>query len=121
MRIQIVCSKTDQLRQGDELVVARTHSSTCPVGMLELYLSRTSMGQSDKHFLFQPIQHTKKGDNLRNSGRISYTCLRDLFNKKLKDLGFPAEEFGLHSLRAGGATAAANAKVLDQLFNRHKR
>jgi len=32
---------------------------------------------------------------------------------KLLFLGFPAQEFGLHSLRLGGATAAGNAKVPD--------
>ena len=29
--------------------------------------------------------------------------------------------FGMHSLRAGGATAAANAGVPDRLFKRHGR
>ena len=29
------------------------------------------------------------------------------------------KQFGMHSLRAGGATAAANAGVLDRLFKRH--
>ena len=47
--------------------------------------------------------------------------MRDLFRKKLADLGFPPNEFGLHSLRAGGATAAANAKVPDRMFKRHGR
>ena len=31
------------------------------------------------------------------------------------------KEFGLHSLRSGGATAAANAGVPDRLFKRHGR
>jgi len=39
----------------------------------------------------------------------------------MSDLGFPAHEFGLHSLRAGGATAAVNASVLDRIFKRHGR
>ena len=39
MKIRILTSKTDQLRQGDELVVARTGSSTCPVAMLEHYMA----------------------------------------------------------------------------------
>ena len=30
-------------------------------------------------------------------------------------------KFGVHSLRAGGATAAAQAGVLDRLFKRHGR
>jgi len=35
--------------------------------------------------------------------------------------GFPAKLFGLHSLRSGGATAAANAGVNDRLFKHHGR
>ena len=38
---------------------------------------------------------------LRRTGKIRYSCLRELFNKKLKQLDFPAESFGLDSLRAG--------------------
>ena len=34
-------------------------------------------------------------------------------------LGFPSRLFGLHSLRSGGATAAANAGVNDRLFKPH--
>ena len=36
-------------------------------------------------------------------------------------MGFLAQKFGLHSLRSGGATAAANAKVPDWIFKRHGR
>ena len=35
MTLRIPHSKTDQLRKGDELVIARTGNSTCPVAMLE--------------------------------------------------------------------------------------
>ena len=70
----------------------------------------------DERFLFRPILKTKKGEKLRESGRISYSCLRDQFRKKLTELGFPAEEFGLHSQRSGGASATANAKVPDRLL-----
>ena len=121
MRIKILQSKTDQLRQGDELVIARTGNLTCPVAMMEKYMGRTGMALDDQRYLFRPIQKTKKGESLRQSGKISYTCLRELFKKKLTDLGLPPSKFGLHSLRAGGATAAANAKVPDRLFKRHGR
>ena len=50
MKIHILTSKTDQLRQGDELVVARTGSSTCPVAMLERYMAITGMSWSDQGF-----------------------------------------------------------------------
>ena len=42
----------------------------------------------------------------------------DLF-KKMFALGLKATEFGLHSLRSGGATTAINAGVPDRLFKRH--
>ena len=48
MKIKIIRSKTDQLRQGDEVLVARTKSSTCPVDMIERYLSRKSTQWSDQ-------------------------------------------------------------------------
>ena len=120
MKIKIIQSKTDQLRQGDELVIARTGNPTCPVAMLEIYMNRTGMSWEEQRYLFRPIQRTKNGESLRQSGKISYTCLRDLF-KKIADLGLPPSNFGLHSLRAGGATAATNAKVPDRLFKRHGR
>ena len=121
LKIRIRQSKTDQLRQGSELLIARTKSITCPVAMLERYMERTSTKWNDECFLFRPIQKTKNGETLRRSGKISYSCLRDLFNKKLESLGFTATDFGLHSLRAGGATAAANAGIPDRLFKRHGR
>ena len=119
MKIKILKSKTDQLRQGDELLIARTGNRTCPVAMLERYMHRIAMAPDDQRFLFRPIQRTKHDESLRQSGKISYTCLRDLFKTKIADLGLPPSNFGLHSLRAGGATAAANAKVPDRLFKRY--
>ena len=100
-------------------MIARTRSSTYPVALLESYIKQTGMSWDDHRFLFQPIQKTKKGDMLRGSGQISYSCLRDLFWKKLDCLGFLSGDFGLHSLQAGGASAATNAKVPGRLFKRH--
>ena len=62
MKLCILTSKTDQLRQGNELVVARTGSSTCPVSMLERYMAITGMSWSDQGFFFRPIQKTKNGE-----------------------------------------------------------
>ena len=47
------------------------------------------------------------------------SCIRELLLKKISELGFDPKQFGLHSLRMGGATAAANAWVPDYLFKRH--
>ena len=122
MSIRIDRSKTDQLRKGDEVMVARTGDLTCPVAMLEKYLQRTGMTLQDQAYLFRPITNSKRaGEALRRTGKISYTCLREQFKGKLHQLGFDPRVFGLHSLRAGGATAAANAGIPDRNFKRHGR
>ena len=61
MTTKITRSKTDQLRLGDSVVVARMGTLTCPVDTLECYLSRTAIALDDKEFLFRPIQSTKNG------------------------------------------------------------
>jgi len=73
----------------------------------------------EQRFVFRPICKSKMGERLRDSGSISYTCLWEQFKKKVGELGYNPTDFGLHSLRAGGATRAANAGVSDRLFKRH--
>ena len=75
----------------------------------------------NQHFLFWAICSLKTGESQRESGCISYTCLREQFRKKLKDLGYNPEKFALRSLRASGLTAAVNAGVPDRNFKRHGR
>ena len=55
MKIKILHSKTDQRRQGDEILVARTTNSTCPMAILERYMEMTGMSWEDQRFLFRPI------------------------------------------------------------------
>lgn len=38
---------------------------------------------------------------------MSYSTAKDIFKKALQQISFEKSKFGLHSLRAGGATAAA--------------
>ena len=118
--IRIPKSKTDQLRQGNEVVIARTGSETCPVTMLEKYIRRAKIDLSSELYLFRPIVGSKV-QRLRDSGQLTYTRLRELLKTKLEELGYPSTEFGVHSLRAGGATAAAGSGVSDRLFKRHGR
>jgi hypothetical protein len=47
--------------------------------------------------------------------------VRELFLGKLQSLGYDSSLYGVHSLRAGGATLAANSGVLDRMFKRHGR
>ena len=77
--------------------------------------------KNSKLFLFRQITKTKSGEYLRDYGAISYTTLREQFKTKVKHLGYQAYKFGIHSLRAGGASTVANADVPDRLFKRHGR
>ena len=72
-------------------------------------------------YIFRAIVNTKAGERLRRSGHLSYTRVRELMKQKLSSMGYDAKKFGMHSFRAGGATAAANAGVPDRLFKRHGR
>ena len=121
MQVKIPKSKTDQYRDGASVLVARTNSPTCPVAMLERYYAMASLEQSSSAYVFRGIVSTKSGERLRKSGKISYTRVRELMLSKIASLGYDASKFGMHSFRAGGATAAANAGIKDRLFKRHGR
>lgn len=46
MTIKVEKSKTDQLSQGDEVIIAQTDGSACPVSILLDYLSRLNIDPS---------------------------------------------------------------------------
>ena len=121
MVIRILSSKTDQLRQGDEVVVVRSGSATCPVARLEQYYKLAAFDPASTKQLFRAIIHTKNGEKLRESGSLSYTRIRELLQSKLQSLGYDAALYGTHSFRAGGATLAANQGIQDRMFKRHGR
>ena len=81
------------------MLVARTRYSTCPVAMIEHYLLWN--GVTSSSFSDQYNGPRELGKTLKCSGKISYSYLRDLFKNKLTDLGYPAKEFSLHSLKVG--------------------
>ena len=121
MEIFVESSKTDQFREGAWVPIARTNSDICPVAMLERYFRLANIqGHSDK-LLFRGLTSTKQGYCLCPSGDLSYTRVRELGLEKLQELGLDPKQFGLHSLRSGGASAAANTGIPDRWFKRHGR
>ncbi|KAL5463210.1 hypothetical protein EMCRGX_G032089 [Ephydatia muelleri] len=121
MVLSIRSSKTDQFREGDSLLVGRTGAITCPVQMMERYFRMGHLNGESHDRVFRAIVNSKGGEMLRKSGGLSYSRLRELLLAKIAMLGMDPLQFGMHSLRAGGATAAANAGVPDRLFKRHGR
>ena len=52
---------------------------------------------------------------------ISYSTIRWTFRRDQLSHGVEPSKFGLHSLRSGGTTMAANNGVNDRIFQRHGR
>ena len=75
LTIQIPCSKTDQLSQVNEAVVAKTGSKTCPMAILVTYIQRVQMDSDQK--LFRPI-FSGRCEKLRKTGGITYSRMREL-------------------------------------------
>ena len=119
----LVQSKTDIYREGREVVISRTGTVTCPVNMLERYLCMAKINVDSDEFIFRSISYCKSTDDykLRNSGSISYTRAREILLEALGSVGVDKSLFGLHSLRSGGASAAAAAGIEDRIFKKHGR
>ena len=101
-------------------MIARTSSKLCPVAMMERYLNLAQIaGQDLPHF--RGITNTHSGGKLRKGGSISHNRMREVVLDMLSAVGLDKCKFGLHSLRSGGALAAANAGVPDCMFKWHGR
>ncbi|XP_060589976.1 uncharacterized protein LOC132745167 [Ruditapes philippinarum] len=122
LSIFIESSKTDKYREGVWVLIARIGTCLCPVANLEKYICWTGIRPDSECFLFGRLTATKDGHVLRNQDKpLSYSNFRDLFVQTFKKLVDDVNKFCSHSLRAGGATAAANNGIPDRLFKRHGR
>ena len=122
VEITIVKSKTDQYRDGSRVLLAKTGSISCPFDLLERYVCSAGLQLSSTLPFFRALYYHKSNCSykLRSEG-MSYTRTREIVLHAFAELGYPKSMFGLHSLRAGGASAAANAGISDRLFKRHGR
>lgn len=106
MLIFIEHSKTDIYRDGAWLVIARVDGKLCPVENLLLYLRLAGIQVDSSEYIFRNVTKTKSGYVLRNENKpIVYTRLRELFKGYFQSVVPDVSRIGLHSLRAGGATA----------------
>lgn len=122
MSIFVESSKTDKFREGAWVLIARTGTSLCPVTNLEKYFVWASISADAECYIFGRLSATHSGYKLRkNCNPISYSNFRDLFINAFRCHVQDISKYCLHSLRAGGATAAANNGIPDRLFKRHGR
>ena len=106
---------------GDEVLVSKGQSIACPYSMFLKYVAIANLDLTSDMYLFRPIYKSRNKCGLVKINKfISYTTARECIVKRLK-LVAPDLNLGLHSLRSGGATTAANADVNDRCWKRHGR
>ena len=120
MKIFIEKSKTDIYREGTWVYISRSHNM-CPVKNLEDYLRLVNINISSSQHIFRAIFKGKKSRLRRKNKPISYTTIRQNLSKVIKAVGLNWKDYGLHSLRAGAASLAANKGIPDRFFKRHGR
>ena len=124
LKLFIEKSRTDLYRDGSWVLIAKTGSLTCPYNMICHYLKLANIPKASKEFIFRGLTYFRKSKEhrLRKKNKsLSYTRSGEIVLKAFSEIGLKREKFRLHSLRAGGATAAANARIKDRLFKRHGR
>ncbi len=122
MSIFIEASKTDVYRDGAWVVIAATTTELCPVKHMKDYLEMANIHPESDEFVFRSLVFREGKYALREENRpLSYTRLRELFLSGIAPVVDDVSLYGLHSLRSGGATAAANNGIPDRLFKRHGR
>ena len=105
-------------------MIAKTGNYTCPVSMLLRYIQKANITYNRNNYIFRSLIFYKSTKSYRlnsNCRPLSYTRSREIVLEALSKIGLNPKLFGLHSLRSGGATPAANSGVPDKLFKRHGR
>ena len=69
------------------------------------------------------LAKTKKGHNAIGHRQICYTTINDDFHRLIAPVceNMDSREYGLHSLRSGGASTAVNNGVSERLIGEHGR
>ena len=120
MKIFIEKSKTDIYREGAWVCISPSQN-ICPVKYLEVCLRLVNINISSSQYIFRAISKGKKSRLRRKNKPILYTTNRQNLIKVINAVGLNWKDYGLHSLRAGGASLAANRGIPDRLFKRHER
>lgn len=123
--IYVAKSKRDALRQGNEVMLARTGRVTSPVTLLERFCSVAVISENSSEHLFRPVflcKHLNKYV-LRTpyDKPLSYTRVSEILKEKLTVLGYDPTKFGLHSFRSGAASASASSGTNERLWQKHGR
>ncbi|XP_072021496.1 integrase/recombinase xerD homolog [Amphiura filiformis] len=120
MTIHLAKSKSDQYRDGADVVIARTSKPTCPVVVAERFFKALGDPPDSPLPVLRRLVSTRSG-LIPSSSSLSYTRTREIVLNALSPLVPDITLYGLHSLRSGGASAACNAHVPSFLISKHGR
>ena len=123
IEIHLPRSKTDQQGKGQSVIIAETGSQFCPVNHVKMFLEKAKLDivKDEEAFLIPRLFRTKRGHTASKTKGVSYTTIRELFNENISKMSNAKGNFGLHSLRAGGASSAAHHGVSDRLISKQGR
>ncbi len=107
--ITIPKAKNDQMREGKSVYLAETGTISCPVAAVKAWWHVSSFNRPEN-----PV-FTKTGN------KMNYRMASMALKRLLQAVGQDPTQYGLHSLRAGGATQAARSGVDMDMIQRHGR
>ena len=114
-------STTDQYRNGNEVLIAKGETIACPLSMFTRYVELSGVNLDSDFYIFRPIFRSKGTCKLiQKNKKLSYTAARESIVSRLRLVSIGLK-LGLHSMRTGGATAAANFDINDRVWKRHGR
>ena len=104
MEIFLEECKNDKAREGSTVLIARTGTRYCPVGMVEKYLQHADLDlrkNGEAHLICRLVA-IKNGVKAHAMRGIGYTRVREVFKDYVAPLESQGYNLGLHSMRAGG-------------------
>ena len=78
MEVYIESNTTNQFLDGAWVVIVRTGTLLCPVGMMKRYVRVAGVRDSQEMCMFSGLVTTKNGCKLRSTGGLRYTRVREL-------------------------------------------
>ena len=107
--------KNDQFREGSWILSPPHILGIAPLSCFKGFFPKEIIPTI--HFYFE-VSHTKNGVKLGKE-KLSYTRALELVRKHLRAISLDPQQYGLHSLRSGGACLAAAMGIPDKLIMRH--
>lgn len=115
LEVVVKKSKTEQHGKGVTVTIDPSDTSVCPVLLFRTFWEAAELDaghQAPSCPVFRSLRFDlAKGRSVCREQRLKYPAFLAEFKSVLADIGLEASAYGTHSLRAGGATAAARAGV----------